>query len=75
MHMKKSILTLLSVLIFLGTPVNAQVGRFLNKVSKSVANKVDGKPETGSKTSNQEPEPKCACDHPDLALIWGEDLN
>jgi hypothetical protein len=45
--MKKSILSLLAICIFLGTPVNAQV---------------------------QEPEPKCACDQPELVLDLGGKL-
>jgi hypothetical protein len=72
--MKKSILFLLALFIFLGNPVNAQVGRLLNKVSKSVTNQVSGKPETASKTANQEPEPKCACENAELILDLGGNM-
>jgi hypothetical protein len=72
--MKKSILFLLALVIFLVTPVNAQVGRLLNKVSKSVTNQGSGKPETGTKTANQEPEPKCACDNAELILGLGGNM-
>src|ERR1035437_5467285 len=66
--MKKSIHFLLAICIFFGNPVNAQVSRLLNKATKSVTNDVNGKPESGSKTAKQEPEPKCACEQPDLIL-------
>ena len=72
--MKKSILSLLAISLFLGIPVNAQVGRLLNKVSKSVTNQVTGKSDSGSKTTNQEPEPKCACEEPELILDLGGKL-
>jgi hypothetical protein len=71
--MKKSILSLLTICFFLGTPVNAQVNRLLNKVSNSVANKVAGDSESNTK-ANQEPEPKCACDQPELVLDLGGKL-
>ena len=63
--MKKPILFLLVICIFPGNPVNAQVGKLTNKVSKSVTNAVTGKPDSGAKTDRQEPEPKCACEHPE----------
>jgi hypothetical protein len=72
--MKKLIPTLLVILIFFVSPVNAQVSRLLNKVSKSVADKVDGTPQSGSKTTKEEPEPKCACDQPELVLDLGGSL-
>jgi hypothetical protein len=72
--MKKSILFLLALVIFLASPVNAQVGRLLNKVSKSVTNQGSGKPETGTKAANQEPEPKCACDNAELIIGLGGNL-
>jgi len=72
--MKKSILFLLTLFIFLATLVNAQVGRLLNKVSKSVTNQVSGKPETGTKAATQEPEPKCACDNAELILGLGGNM-
>jgi hypothetical protein len=72
--MKKLIPSFLIILIFFVNPVNAQVNRLLNKVSKSVADKVDDKPETGSKTTNKEPEPKCACEQPELVLDLGGSL-
>lgn len=69
--MKKLVLLLLSICIICGSPLNAQVGRFLNKVSKSVANDVMGKPEGNSNAKNTEPEPKCACEKPDLIVDLG----
>ena len=66
--MKKSILFILAICIFFGNPVNAQVNRLLNKVTKSVADP------TSAKSSNQEPEPKCACEKPDLILDLGGNL-
>lgn len=72
--MKKSILFLLVICIFFGNPVNAQVGKLINKASKSVTNDVTGKPESGAKTAKQEPEPKCACDQPELILDLGGNL-
>lgn len=72
--MKKLIPILLALLIFFVNPVNSQVTRLLNKVSKSVADKVDGKPDSGPKTTKEEPEPKCACDQPELVLNLGGSL-
>ena len=72
--MKKSILFLLVICIFFGNPVNAQVGRLLNKVSKSVTNDAIGKPESDSKTAKQQPEPKCACEQPELIFDLGGSL-
>ena len=72
--MKKSILLLLAICIFFGNPVNAQLGRVLNKVSNSVANNVSGKSEADSKNAKQEPEPKCACDQPELIFDLGGKL-
>jgi hypothetical protein len=73
-NMKKSILFLVVICIFFGNPVNAQVGKLINKASKSVTNDVTGKPESGAKTAKQEPEPKCACDQPELILDLGGNL-
>ena len=72
--MKKSILLLLTFCIFFGNPVNAQVGRLVNKVKNSVTNDVVGKPESGTNNAKQEPEPKCACDQPQLILDLGGSL-
>ena len=72
--MKKSILFILATCIFFISPATAQGGKLLNKVSKSVTNIVSGKPDSGAKTSKQEPEPKCACEQPDLILDLGGKL-
>ena len=72
--MKKSILFILTICIFFGNPVNAQVNRLLNKVTKSVVNPTSTKSESAAKSSNQEPEPKCACEKPDLILDLGGTL-
>jgi hypothetical protein len=72
--MKKSILFLLAICIISVNPISAQLGRVLNKVSKSVTNDVTGKPETGSAVAKQQPEPKCACDQPELIFDLGGNL-
>jgi hypothetical protein len=72
--MKKSILFFLAICTFFGNPVNAQVSRMVNKVKSSVTNDVAGKPESGSQNAKQEPEPKCACDQPQLILDLGGSL-
>ena len=72
--MKKSILFLLAASIFCVNQSTAQVSRLLNKVTKSVANDVAGKPEPVSKTTKQEPEPKCACEQPEFILDLGGNL-
>jgi hypothetical protein len=72
--MKKSILYLLTFCILFGNPVNAQVSRLANKVKNSVTNEVNGKPESATKNGKQEPEPKCACEQPQLILDLGGNL-
>jgi hypothetical protein len=72
--MKKLLLFFLAICIFFGDPVNGQVGKLLNKVSKSVTNDAVDKPETGSKTTKQQPEPKCACEQPDQIFDLGGNL-
>jgi hypothetical protein len=72
--MKKSILVFVAICIFFGNPLYAQVGRLLNKVSKSVTNEVTGKPATSTTNAKQEPEPKCACEQPELILDLGGSL-
>ena len=68
--MKKSILFFLAICSFFGNPVNAQLSRFVNKVTNDVL----GKPEIGSTTAKQQPEPKCACDQPELIFDLGGNL-
>jgi hypothetical protein len=70
--MKKNLLFLITICIFLGSPVNAQVNRLLNKATKSVEDKIDGKPAESSKNTNKEPEPKCACEKPELVVDLGK---
>ncbi len=70
--MKKNLLFLIAICIFLGNPVNAQVNRLMNKVTKSVADKIDGKPAESTKNTNNEPEPKCACEKPELVADLGK---
>ncbi len=72
--MKKPILFLLAIFIFFGNPVNAQAGRLLKKVTKSVSNSITGTPDSDSKASKEEPEPKCACDQPESILDLGGTL-
>jgi hypothetical protein len=70
--MKKSLFLLVVILLFSGYHVNGQLGRLINKVSNSVSDKIDGN--SSSKTTKQEPEPKCACDQPELILDLGGKL-
>jgi hypothetical protein len=70
--MKKSITCILTICIFIGNPLNAQFGKFINKVSKSVANEFTEKP--GSKPVDPGPEPKCACEAPLLIFDLGGKL-
>src|ERR1035437_384852 len=72
--MKKSIVFLLAICIFSGNPVNAQADKLLNKTAKSVTNDVTGQPYQGSKSTKQEPEPKCACSEPELIFELGGNL-
>jgi len=72
--MKKLFIFSMSVCLILGNPLNAQVGRLLNKVSKSVTNEVNGKPANSSNNTKQEPEPKCACEQPELIFDLGGKL-
>ena len=72
--MKKSILLLLTFCIFIGNPVSAQVSRLVNKVKNSVTNDAVARPESDTKNTKQEPEPKCACDQPQLILDLGGSL-
>jgi hypothetical protein len=71
--MKKSIILLLTTCIFTGNPLNAQFGKFINKVSKSVANEFTEKPDA-AKAGSTEPEPKCACETPALIFDLGGKL-
>jgi hypothetical protein len=68
--MKKTILFLMAICFFSGNPLNAQLTRFVNKVTNDVL----GKSETGSATQKQQPEPKCACDQPELIFDLGGSL-
>jgi hypothetical protein len=68
--MKKSILFLLAICILYVNPVNAQVNRILNKVT----DKALEKPKESSNTSKQQPEPKCACEQPELIFELGGNL-
>lgn len=72
--MKKSILFLLALSILFGSPVKAQVGRLINKVSKSVTKDVLGKSDSDTQNAKQEPEPQCACEQPELILNLGGNL-
>jgi hypothetical protein len=72
--MKKSILFLLAIGIISGNSVHAQFGKALNKFTKSVTRDVLGKTESESPKEKQQPEPKCACDKPDLIFDMGGNL-
>jgi len=71
--MKKIILPILAILIISGSPLSAQVGRLLNKVTKAVVSPTASKP-ASSAAVNQEPEPACACDQAELILDLGGKL-
>jgi hypothetical protein len=73
--MKKFILFLLTICLLPGNPVNAQVGKLLNKVKASVTNEVAGKPGKSANNKKEEPEPKCACEQPELILDLGGELH
>lgn len=64
--MKKSILLFLAICFLAGTNINAQLS--LKKVTNSVTNQVLGKPEASPATQSNQPEPKCACDQPEMIL-------
>lgn len=71
--MKKSFLFLLTICILTGQ-VNAQIGRLVNKVKKSVTNEVVDTPKKDSDSDSGEskqPEPACACDPAELILDLG----
>ena len=70
--MKKNIYLLILLCIFFGNPGKAQINHLLNKVTKSVADKIDGKPAESTKNTNKEPEPKCACEKPELVVDLGK---
>jgi hypothetical protein len=72
--MRKSIILLFVIGIFVGSPINAQFGKLLNKVSKSVANEITGKTDDSQKPANNQPEPKCACDQAVVILDLGGGL-
>jgi hypothetical protein len=62
--MKKLIFFLLAIFFISGNLADAQISRFVNKVTNDVLNK----PETASNKQKQQPEPNCACDQPELVL-------
>ena len=70
--MKKNILLLALLCIFFGNPGKAQFNHLINKVSKSVEDKIDGKPAESTKNTNKEPEPKCACEKSELIVDLGK---
>jgi hypothetical protein len=72
--MKKSILFLISICLIFGNPSNAQVNRLINKVTKSVSGEKSPKPEATAKSTNNDPEPKCACKQPELIVDLGGKL-
>jgi hypothetical protein len=73
--MKKFILFLLTICLLSGKPVNAQIGKLLNKVKSSVTNEVADKPGKSANNKKEEPEPKCACEQPELILDLGGDMH
>ena len=73
--MKKSFLFLLAMCIVTGNPLEAQINRLLNKVTKSVV--ADSKipaSSSQSENANKEPEPKSACENPELIVDLGGKL-
>lgn len=71
--MKKSILFLLAICIVAGNPLEAQMNRLLNKVAESVTGDTK-KPSENSQSENKDPEPKCACENPELIVDLGGKL-
>jgi hypothetical protein len=70
--MKKSVLIVLAICLLTGNPVSAQVSRLLNKAKNSVANKVIGNPDEGTKSkAPDQPEPACACDNAEVIMDMG----
>jgi hypothetical protein len=69
-QMKKLILFSIVISLLSGTTGNSQIGGLLKKVSKSMTNELLGKPEE----VDRGPEPKCACDKPELAMDMGGKL-
>ncbi len=71
--MKKSILFLLAICLVSGNPIEAQMNRLLNKVAKSVTGDTK-KPGENSQSENKDPEPKSACEDPELIVDLGGKL-
>jgi hypothetical protein len=72
--MKKSILILLALCIISGNPLDAQINRLLNKVSKSVTAEKKPVGSSVSENANKDPEPKSACENPELIVGLGGKL-
>lgn len=73
--MKKSILFFVAFCLLFENPVNAQIGRLLNKVSKSASKDVVKEPEEGSnKKHSDQPEPACACSDAVVIMDMGGKL-
>jgi hypothetical protein len=68
--MKKSILFFLAICLITGNPVYTQKPGLLKKVTNSMTSELLGKPEK----ANQEPEPACACDQPEVVMDLGGKL-
>lgn len=71
--MKKSILFLLALCIT-GNPLDAQINRLLNKVTKSVTAEKKPAGSSVSENANKDPEPKSACENPELVVELGGKL-
>jgi hypothetical protein len=71
--MKKILLFSISLFLIISSTANAQFGKLVNKVAKSVTNEITGKP-AGNKPTAPAPEPACACDDSELILDLGGKL-
>ena len=70
--MKKSIIYSLFLCLLIINSANAQVGKLLNNVKKSVTKELLGTPEKNNTTPKVRPEPPCACDPADLVMEMGK---
>jgi hypothetical protein len=69
--MKKILLFSVSLFLIISSTANAQFGKLVNKVAKSVTNEITGKPASNKTPA---PEPDCACDDSELILDLGGKL-
>jgi hypothetical protein len=64
--MNKPVMFLVAISLMTGTTLNGQLS--LRKITNSVTNQVLGKTESTQNKQSNQPEPKCACDQPEIIL-------